>query len=228
MAVAGDHLGRRHRTQAERLAHMTLDLGRDVRVGADGTTELHHRHVVAGSSQPGAIAIDLERPQRHLGTEGRRLGVDSVRATDHHRVAVFAGDPQERGEQLGRGLDQQVGGIAQRPAQRRVDHVGRRQPVVDPRRSRRADRSLYDVDERGDVVIGDRLTVEHGLHERLIGDRRLPAAGLRIIDRNDPERCMTFGGEQLDLEPATETNRVAPHRVHLGRGVARDHDAQTR
>ena len=37
-----------------------------------------------------------------LGAERRRLGVDAVRASDHHRVAVGTGQPGDRGDQPGR------------------------------------------------------------------------------------------------------------------------------
>ena len=45
----------------------------------------------ASGAQPVAVAADLQRPQRDLGAERRRLGVDAVGAPDHHRVAVGRG-----------------------------------------------------------------------------------------------------------------------------------------
>ena len=53
---------------------------------------LHTATVVAGGPQPGAVAVELQRPQRDLGAERRRLGVDAVGAADHHRVEVAAGE----------------------------------------------------------------------------------------------------------------------------------------
>ena len=47
----------------------------------------------------GAIAIELQRPQRDLGAERGRLGVDAVGAADHHRVAVLAGEGDDGGDQ---------------------------------------------------------------------------------------------------------------------------------
>ena len=60
---------------------------------------LHTAIACAGGAQPVAVAVDLQRPQRDLGAERRRLGVDAVRAPDHHRVAVGAGEVDHRVEQ---------------------------------------------------------------------------------------------------------------------------------
>ncbi len=228
MTVTSDHLGRRNRAQSERVADVAFDPGRDVRVRAHRAAQLHHRDVVACRPQAGAIPVDLQGPQGDLRPERGRLGVDAMGASDHDGFAVFAGEAHERGEQFGRGLDQEIGGVAQRPAQRGVDHVGRGEAVVDPRRRRRPDRRLDDVDERSNVVVGDRLAFEHLLHERLVGRRRERTARRRVGGRHDSERRVAFGGQEFHLEPTTEPDRVGPHRIHLGRGVARDHDAQTR
>ena len=131
-------------------------------------------------------------------------------------------------DQVGRCLDQQIDGVGHRPAQRRVDDVGRREPVVDPRSGRLTDRRLHDVDERGHVVIGHRLAFEHRVDERGVDRRRRVATAGGVVGRNDAERGVALGREQLDLEPTGEPRLVRPHRVHLRCGVARDHEAQTR
>ena len=123
----------------------------------------------------------------------------------------------------------QIGCVAHRPAQRRVTDVGRREPVVDPRRRRVVDVGLHRVDERGDVVIGDPLPFEDPIDERLVGRRRLCTADLRSLLWHHADRGVALGREQFDFEPPAEADRVGPHRVHLRRGVARDHsDTQTR
>ena len=207
---------------------MSLDLGWNVGIGSDGAAELHHRDVVACGAQTGAVAIDLERPEGDLGAERGRLGVNAVGAADHHGVAVLPGEAHHGGQQLRRCLDQEIGGVAQRPAQRGVDDIGRGEAVVDPRRRWCTDRRLDDIDEGSDVVIGDRFAIEHGLHELVVGHGRLLAAGGGILGRNDPERGVALGGEQFDFEPTTESLGIGPHSVHFGGGVARNHDTQTR
>ena len=86
MPVAGDHLGGRHRGQAEGGTDTGLHRRIDVGVGADRTGELAHGDAVAGGLHPAAVAVSLQRPQRELGPEGRGLGVHAVRATRHRHV----------------------------------------------------------------------------------------------------------------------------------------------
>ena len=97
-----------------------------------------------------------------------------------------AGQLDERGEQLRRRRrSADVGGVAHRPAQRGVDDVGRRQAVVDPRAGRRADALLDDVDERGDVVVGDRARARR---RRRRTRRRRPAPARGRPRRRRPAR----------------------------------------
>ena len=62
--------------------------------------------LVPRPSQTLAVAPDLERPQRQLGAERRRLGMDAVGAPDHRRVAELVGargdDGVERVERAAR------------------------------------------------------------------------------------------------------------------------------
>ena len=112
---------------------------------------------VAGPAQPLDVAAHLQRPQRELHAERRRLGVDAVRAPDHRRVAVLVRLRRDRRVELDRGLDEQVGGTRELQRERGVDDVARRQPVVHPGALGLADALLHHVDERGDVVLGDQL-----------------------------------------------------------------------
>ena len=86
-------------------------------------------------------------------------------------------------------------------------------------------RCLHDVDERGDVVVGGALALEHGGDERVVDDRRPVAAGGGVGGRHDAERGVGLGRQQLDLEPAPEARRVGPDRGHLRGRVAVDHAA---
>ena len=134
-----------------------------------------------------------------------------------------AGEGDDRADELVGGGDEQAAGVAHRPAQRRVDDVGRRQPVVDPRPGRRPDGRLDDVDERGDVVVGDPLALADGGDERLVDHGRPRRGTPRRRRRDDPELGLRLGGEQLDLQPAAEAGGVRPHVGHLRERVAGDH-----
>ncbi len=133
----------------------------------------------------------------------------------------------EGGDELGGGVDEEVGGVAQHPAPRGVDDVAAGEAVVDPGAGGRADRGLHDIDERRHVVVGDGLAITHGLHERLVDDRRLLTARGCVGGGHDTERGVGLGGEQLDLQVAVEAADIAEDRSHLGERVAGDHDRLT-
>ena len=87
----------------------------------------------------------------------------------------------ERVAKGGRARDQDRPGLAQLQRERGVEHVGGGQPVVDPA-ALVADRRGDDVDERGDVVVGDPLA----LLDRLDGERGALAAGRGRLGRAPP------------------------------------------
>ena len=91
VAVAGHHLGGRHRLQAQGGADVALDGGVDVRPRAHGARQLAGGDGVTGGPQPLPVPAGLQGPQRHLGAEGGRLGVHAVGAPHHGRVAVGSG-----------------------------------------------------------------------------------------------------------------------------------------
>ena len=185
MAVAGDHLGGRHRLEAERPAHVRLDLGLDVRVGPDRPRELADRDPAPGRDQPLAVAVDLQRPQGELGPEGGRLGVHPVGAPGHRRPSASSPGPGDQGrdQPVGR-LDQQVGGLDQRDAAAAVSTTSE---DVSPKwiqaPSGRADPLLDDIDERRQVVVGGPLPLGHRVDElpvdlgRAVAHRRAPPRG---------------------------------------------------
>src|SRR6202012_2578220 len=102
---------------------------------------------------------------------------------------------------------------------RRVEHVGRGQPVVEPLRALGADRGGDDVDERRHVVVGDLLP----LVDRL--DREGGAVARRGGDlgRDDALFRPRVGGGELDPEPGLELRLLGPDGADLGAAVARDH-----
>ena len=100
MTVAGDDLRGRYRRQPQCITDELLDLGRNVRVRADGTAQLHHRNRGPCRAQPLPVTLDLQCPESDLGAEGGRLGVDAVRAADHHGVAMLACHADQRLKQF--------------------------------------------------------------------------------------------------------------------------------
>ena len=215
VAITSNDLRRRHRREAQPVSDESLDRRVDVRIGTDRSAELADTDGRSRRAQTLPIAIDLQCPEGHFHPECGRLGVYSVGAADHHRVAV--GDRQllDDDEQLVGRIDQQVARISQHPTPRRVDHIATRQSVVDPRTGRRTDRTLDDVHERGDIVVGDGFSVEHGLHERLVHLRCAFATASTVGLGHQPEGDVGLGGQQLDLQPASEPLDVGENIRHL-------------
>ena len=164
----------------------------------------------AGARQASAIAPQLERPQRDLGAERRGLGVDAVRATDHRGVALLARPRHDRDLELVDRLEQEIGRPHERDRQRGVDDVARREAVVDPGAVRRPDPLLDDVDERGDVVVGDPLALLDGCG---VDARPLPDDGDRL-GGDDAQLGLRLDGEQLDLEPGGVPGLVGEQLRH--------------
>ena len=183
MAVPGDHLGGRHRRQAQGGADTGLDRGVDVRERADRTGELAHGDPVAGRPQAATVTVGLQRPQRELGPERGGLGVHAVRPTRDRHVHQLQRAGLEGGHEGVEVGQQEVGGPGEGGAQRGVHHVRGRQPVVDVRTGRRADALLDDVDEGGHVVVGDLLALEHVGDEDVVDRRCLGPAGGGVLRR---------------------------------------------
>ena len=139
------------------------------------------------------VAVGLEGEAGEAQAEGRRLGVDAVGAADAERVAVLE-RPLDQRVAVGAGAGQHdLARLAQLQRQRRVEHVGGGQAVVDPAPVL-ADRRGDDVDEGGDVVVGDplalldRLDREGGVRPRRLGGLRRARRPPRPRPRSPPAR----------------------------------------
>ena len=223
VTIAGDDLSRRYRLEPEAVADLHLDRRVDVGVRADRSAELAHGDRLPGGTEPTTITFDLQCPERDLAAERHRLGVDAVRAPDHHSVAMRVGEVDDCLQQRRRRIDQKVGSIAQRPAPSGVDDVARCQAVVNPRARRRTDVRLNDVDESGNIVICDCLAITDRPNERGVGDRCLRPARRSIGGRHDAESRLCLGGQQFDLDIPTEAGGVREDRRHLRQRVPIDH-----
>ena len=96
MTVSLDDLRRgRLGLEPEALAGHTLDLGVDRRVVADRAGELPDAHALERKCDALASAVELERPDRELEAERRRLGVYAVGAADRDRQPVLLGSRQD-------------------------------------------------------------------------------------------------------------------------------------
>ena len=148
----------------------------------------------------------------------------AVGATDHRHVDEFMGSANQHRHELAGGLDEQVRGLGQLPAQRGVDDVRGGEAVVDPGTLGRPDPILDDVHESGRVVVGDRLPLIDGGDEGGIDHGRPGPAGRSIGGRDGAELGQRLGGQELDLQHGAEAGLVAEQGRHIGGCVPRDHD----
>ena len=226
VAVAGDHLRRRHRRQAEGVADVALDRRIDVGVGADRARRACTPTRLAAPRRAGRgrgrAAAPTARPWRRTWSVRRGCrgcGRSSPCRGGRGRAPTTRGDQRRSTPSTSRSA-----GVAHRPAQRGVDDVGRRQPVVDPRAGGHADGRLHDVDERGDVVVGDALALEHRLRRT---PRRPPARARGRPRRRPPARPRGRRAPRWPAARPRASGRSGPRRTTpsaiSGRRVARDH-----
>jgi hypothetical protein len=100
--------------------------------------------------------VRLEGEPRQLDAERRGLGVHPVRAPDADRVDVRARLGGQRGHQLLGTVQDDLARGPQLEGERGVQDVGGGQAEVDPAAGGAGARA-QDVDEGGDVVVGDLL-----------------------------------------------------------------------
>src|SRR5262249_54107037 len=143
----------------------------------------------------------------------------SVCASDYWRIAELARALGNGGLERSERVENAVEGARDLQRERGVDNVARRQAVVHPRARRRTDSILYDVNERGNVVVSDlfalvdRSNVKPGTSAYRVG------VGLR----NHAQRRPRFDRKHFDFEPGAEARLVGEQFSDLGEGVTGDH-----
>ena len=90
--------------------HAALEVRRRRGVGADGAAERADADARERSAQPFEVAMRLEREACELDPEGRRLGVDAVRAARADRADMRAGLRHERRDDLLGAADHDLAG----------------------------------------------------------------------------------------------------------------------
>ena len=203
--------------ETERVHHPGFDRRRSRGIGPDRAGELADPAGVDGFPEPFEVPVGLEGEAGQPQSESRRLGVDPVGPPDAERVPEFEG-PFDQSISICEGpLDQDLTGRTELDGQGRVEHVRRGQSVMDPP-AFITDRGGNHVDERGDVMVGDLLT----LVDRLDREGCLLPTPLRVFGRNDALGYPCLRGCQLDREPGVELRLGSPDRPHHGAGVAPD------
>ncbi len=225
-AVADDDLRRRRRRGEAELRRDRLLHGRiDVAVRPDRATDLGDGDGVAGPQQPVAAARHREREVGHPVPEGRRLGVDAVRAADLDGVLVLQPEVAHRGHERVALGEQDVGRLDQLQGQRGVEQVAARHAEVHPRRRlARLGVVRPGRQEGDDVVLGDRLD----LGDRLGRGRGGAPHRLDAVGGYDARVRVRLEHQHLDRAPQLVLVGLAPDPPHLGQGVALDHGCSRR
>src|SRR5215218_5850542 len=156
----------------------------------------------------------LEGEAGELDPKGGRLGVHAVRAPDAQGRAVLARPRGERGDERMSTRHDDLPGALELQRQRCVEHVARRQPVVDPTPGRTG-RTGQHIDERGHVVVGRPLA----LVDRLDGER----GGADRVEVRSRRPLHRLARRDLDVAPRLHARLIAPEGGQLGSGVAGDH-----
>ncbi len=200
--------------QAEPVEHTALVVRSERGVGADRAGDRARGGLCKRPLEALGVAMRLEREAGELEAERGRLGVDAVGAADADGVGELAGALGERGRERAGAGDDHVAGAAQLQREGGVEHVGGREPVVDPAAGL-ARRRAEHVDERRDVVVGDPLALLHGLDGEGGGPDRLEVGFGGAVEG--------LGGGDLDVAPGGHPRLIRPHGADLGPGVALDH-----
>jgi hypothetical protein len=218
--IALQDLGRaRRRVETEALARKPLDLGGRRRIRPDRSGQLSHAHAGEGVLDPVPVALELKRPADELQPEGRRLRVDSMSSTDHDGGAVLARSRVDGSDRALDAVEDELAGHLDREAQRRVEHVGGGQPVVEPSPFL-AEPGGDRIDEGGDVVVRRALALGHLFGGRNAGAVPDDTGG---VGRNRADLRPRVQNRELDGEPSLELRLLRPGPCHCRPGVTGDH-----
>ncbi len=127
-------------------------------------------------------------------------------------------DPDHFEEAPGTSVED-LGGLPQGGAERRVEHVRRGEPVVEPGSVLRHAIGQH-VDEGGQIVMDLGLPGPPGGGVDRSGGPCFPSRS----GGNRTEGLPTLEREGLDLLPPIQLGPLTPHGGHLGEGVALDHE----
>ena len=165
--------------------------------------------------------MGLEGEARELYAEGRRLGVDAMRATHTHGLHVFARARLQRLHDGVRAREDDLAHGAQLQGQGGVEHVRGGQAEVDPAPAR-ASRFGKHVNEGSHVVLGHELPLAYRLHREARRADRLQLSRRRPPARAEQLRQL-LARRDLDRAPALHAGLIGPQAAELGAGVAGDH-----
>ena len=215
------------RAQAEPGADLLLDPRVDLRVRADRPADRADAHGLAGPAEPLAVAVELERPERDLVPEARRLGDDPVRPAGHRRCRG-ARAPAASSTASSRSSRPSSRSVASRSC--RASPVSSTSDDVSPKWTQRPAGPTDSATTCTKAATSCRVT--RSTLERRARDverRRRRGSRARRPPRHHAEPGQRLDREDLDLEPVSEPCLVGPdRRPSRGRDVPRGSPARLR
>ena len=199
---------------AEMLADIVLDEGRDVGEIAHRAAHLAGFHALCRILEPFQVALHLLVPEGPFEAEGSDVRVYAVGPADAGSILEFHGALPENFQEILDVLEEDGVGLLEKVAVRRVHDVGGGEAVVDPL-ALFAEAFAHRAGECDHVVAGllfdllDAGDAESGLLPYL----------LHVFRRNHAEFAPCFAGEYLDLEVRPELVFFCPDVPHHLAGI---------
>jgi|GEM_PF-6293330 len=208
MPVAGHDLsGGALDIEPQAIAHVSLDVWRQLRVGADCARELAGGHPVAPSPEAVAAPRQLERPSCQFEPKGRGLGMDTMGTPGHERGRMLEGPRLDRLSEAPHALDEKIPCIPQGNGGRGVDDIGRGHAVMNMPACRSCVFS-HVFDE------GNHVVLSYGFDDsNAVRIERRPLFDLgEVVDGHFPTAHPGLHGQHLDFEPPGKLRALGEDR----------------
>ena len=171
--------------------------------------------------------MHLHRPEGAGGTKGCGFGMDAMGTANHHRGAMGFSHTNQNLQKFGTSLVKQTCRLVHERAPRRVNDVGRGEPVVNPGGLGATDGILHHVHKCCDVVIGDEFAFGDRGHERVVNFGGARPTGRGGTGGGHAQLFPRLNDEQFDLEVSGEPGPIGENLRHLGPCVAFNHGKVT-
>ena len=185
--------------------------------------DLADAQILGRGGQAFQIAPGFFVPDGQFEAERDRLGVHAVGAAHLHGAAEFERAPFQDQPQRFQIAFQDGRRLHQQQRLRRIHHVIRGQPVVQPARGLGVARLLHALRHRGGE--GDHVVLHFALDFENAGhvEAGVRAQQARRLGRDRAQFGERLGGRQLHLQPLLKLILVTPDPAHGRPRVARNH-----
>ena len=179
------------------------------------------RNLVARFFKPVQVPIHLRIEPGKGQPHRRRLGMNTVTATDAHRILMLQSTAFERGQKSLHIGDQNICRPHQLDIETGVEHIRGRHPLMHKPRLIIADNLRKMGQKRDDIMLGHSFNFVNARHIELdvlgLPDR------IGIFLRDHPQLGLRIARVRLDLIPDAKLTGCRPNGHHFRPGIAFDH-----